>query len=152
MQLQEEEFSLSLLLEDVADLYHAVVIKKGVEVVLNYRYDSVPQIPLVKGDRGKLKQILCNLLSKAVKFTSEGHVTIQAWAEKPSKENTIMESKRNVGSFLHWISCLFSKNKREYNDLEQMRKIKQDSRYIEFIVEVDDTGVGIPKEKRQSVF
>ncbi|GAB2212888.1 hypothetical protein Drorol1_Dr00020889 [Drosera rotundifolia] len=152
MQLQEEEFSLSQLLEDVADLYHAVGIKKGVEVVLDYRYDSVPQIPLVKGDRGKLKQILCNLLSNAVKFTSEGHVTIRTWAEKPSKENTIMESKRNVGSFLHWISRLFSKNKREYDDLEQMRTIKQDPRCIEFTVEVDDTGVGIPKEKRQSVF
>ncbi|KAL9252428.1 Histidine kinase CKI1-like protein [Drosera capensis] len=63
-----------------------------------------------------------------------------------------MKSKRNVGSFLPWISPLFSKNKHEYDDLEQMRTIKQDLRCIEFTVEVDDTGVGIPKEKRQSVF
>ncbi|GAB2213538.1 hypothetical protein Drorol1_Dr00017847 [Drosera rotundifolia] len=46
----------------------------------------------------------------------------------------------------------FHLSKHEYDDLEQMRTIKQDPRCIECTVEVDDTGVGIPKEKRQSVF
>jgi signal transduction histidine kinase len=100
----------------------------------------------VKGDRGKLKQILCNLLSNAVKFTSEGHVTVRAWVRKPSLQNSIIASKRNC------LPCLFYKNSQAYNDLEAMNAAQQDPNAIEFVFEVDDTGKGIPKEKQKSVF
>ena len=66
MQLDEEEFDLGQLIEDVVDLYHPIGIKKGVDVVLDPYDDSAIKFSQVKGDRGKLKQILCNLLSNAV--------------------------------------------------------------------------------------
>ncbi|CBI36943.3 unnamed protein product, partial [Vitis vinifera] len=87
MQLEEEEFNLEELLEDVVDLYHPVGMKKGVDVVLDPHDGSVAKFSRVKGDRMKLKQVLCNLLSNAVKFTSEGHVSIRAWAKKPIQKN-----------------------------------------------------------------
>ncbi|KAL5858202.1 hypothetical protein ACOSQ3_005660 [Xanthoceras sorbifolium] len=84
MKLDEEEFNLGQLLEDVVDLYHPVAMKKEVDVVLDPFDGSVNKFSHVKGDRGKLKQVLCNLLSNSVKFTSEGHVAVRAWVQKPT--------------------------------------------------------------------
>ncbi|CAL0320873.1 unnamed protein product [Lupinus luteus] len=57
MHLDEEEFDLSYLLEDVVDLYHPVAMKKGVDIVLDPCNGSLMKYSSVKGDRGKLKQV-----------------------------------------------------------------------------------------------
>lgn len=150
MQLEEEEFELAQILEDVADLFHSVGMKKGVDVVLDLCDGSVVRFSSVKGDRVKLKQILCNLVSNAVKFTSEGHVSIRAWARKRTSENSILSSTRN--NHLPWVSCLFSKNDEAYKEYEVMNAVEQDGSRMEVVFEIDDTGKGIPKEKAQSVF
>lgn len=150
MQLEEEEFNLAELLEDVVDLYHPVAVKKGLDVILDPCDGSISKFPNVKGDRGKLKQILCNLLSNAVKFTSEGHIIVRAWARKPRMETSIIASNKN--GFLSWLSNLFDKNKKAQNDLEIVNEVQQNPNSMEFVFEVDDTGKGIPKEKQKSVF
>ncbi|KAJ6723350.1 HISTIDINE KINASE CKI1-LIKE [Salix koriyanagi] len=144
MQLEEEEFDLAKLLEDTVDLYHPVGMKKGVDVVLDPYDGSILRHSRVKGDRGKLKQILCNLLSNAVKFTSDGHVSVRAWTQKPSLENKIIASNQN--GLWRLFSCLFLKKKTEFNEMKQ----KQNT--MEFVFEVKDTGKGIPKDKQKSVF
>ncbi|XP_073263611.1 histidine kinase CKI1-like [Populus alba] len=144
MQLEEEEFDLAKLLEDAVDLYHPVGMKKGVDVVLDPYDGSILKHSRVKGDRGKLKQVLCNLLSNAVKFTFEGHVSVRAWTQKPSLENKIIASNQN--SLWRCFSCPFSKNKKEFNE------VKQKQSCMEFVFEVNDTGKGIPREKQKLVF
>ncbi|KAK2649649.1 hypothetical protein Ddye_017138 [Dipteronia dyeriana] len=153
MQLDEEEFNICELLEDVVDLYHPVAMKKEVDVVLDPFDGSLNKYySHVKGDRGKLKQVLCNLLSNAVKFTSEGHVAVRFWVQKPSLEKftSIIASNRN--GFLQRLSCPFYKNKKAHNDMEAVNEVKKNLNCMEFVFEVDDTGKGIPKEKQQSVF
>ncbi|XP_057517813.1 histidine kinase CKI1 [Amaranthus tricolor] len=150
MQLEETEFDLGQLLEDIADLQHPVATKKGVDVILDPCDGSIFKFSLVKGDRSKLKQILGNLLSNAVKFTSQGHISIRCHARKLSLENSIIASNRN--SLLNRLSSFFHKNKRAYNDLEEMKTIKQDPNCMEFEFEVEDTGPGIPKDKRLLIF
>ncbi|KAG2325904.1 hypothetical protein Bca52824_008632 [Brassica carinata] len=84
MQLKEEEFNLAKLVEDVIDFFHPVAMKKGVDVVLDMHDGSVFKYSNVRGDSGKLKQILNNLVSNAVKFTVQGHISIRAWAQRTS--------------------------------------------------------------------
>ncbi|KAG5514155.1 hypothetical protein RHGRI_035527 [Rhododendron griersonianum] len=150
MQLEEEEFDLAQMLEDVVDFYHPVGMKKGLDVVLDPCDSSLSKLSTVKGDRTKIKQILCNLLSNAVKFTSEGHVVVRAWARKPDLGNSILSSSRN--SPLRCVPCLFLKNDDAENGQESMNTIRENPNCVEFIFEVDDTGKGIPKEKQNSVF
>ncbi|KAL3653349.1 hypothetical protein CASFOL_003030 [Castilleja foliolosa] len=146
MQLEEEEFDIEKLLEDTVDLFHPVGMKKGVDVILDPCDGSVMKSSCVKGDRGKLKQILSNLLSNAVKFTSDGHVVVRTWARKPSLRNA--SDRYNSMSN---IFCSLFKIEKMYNDSDVM-SIQQDPNRLEFVFEVIDTGKGIPKEKQRSVF
>lgn len=151
MQLEEEEFDIHQLLEDVVDLFHPAGMKKGVDIILDPYDGSIMKSFRVKGDRVKLKQILCNLLSNAVKFTLEGHVVVRAWARKSSLETGILASNKSYSS-MRCISCLFFQVDRAYSESEVVKNIQLDPNCMEFIFEVNDTGKGIPKEQQKSIF
>lgn len=152
-QLEEEEFNLSQLLEDVVDLYHPVGMKKGIDIVLDPYDGSIINFSQVKGDRGKLKQVLCNLLSNSVKFTSEGHVTVRAWAKNlPDMQNKLIPSNHN-GEILKHLSFLLCKDTPTLREQQTADNgVHLNPNCYEFIFEIDDTGKGIPKEKRKLVF
>ncbi|XP_021821290.1 histidine kinase CKI1-like [Prunus avium] len=150
VQLEVEEFNLAQLLEDVVDMFYPIAIKKGVDIVLDPCDDSIAKTCNVRGDRGKLKQIMCNLLSNAVKFTSEGHITVRAMVPKTSYENEIIASNHN--RVLKCLSWLFYKGKGAFSDLDAIHTAQKDPNSTKFVIEVDDTGEGIPKDKREFVF
>ncbi|XP_014511763.1 histidine kinase CKI1 [Vigna radiata var. radiata] len=152
MQLEEEEFDVFNLLEDVVDFYHPVAAKKGVDLVLDPCDGSVVGYSRVKGDRGKLKQVLGNLLSNAVKFTDEGHIAVRAWTRKPKLLQNSSTVTFNQFGFKQYLSCLFRNKTQPRSDVESTRSIQEDPHSMDFIFEVDDTGKGIPKENYKSVF
>ncbi|XP_074337697.1 histidine kinase CKI1-like [Apium graveolens] len=147
--LDEEEFEVSKLIEDVTDLFHAVGIKKGVDVVLDLSDGSVNKFDHVKGDRKKLRQVLSNLLSNAVKFTSEGYVSVRAYARKPrSSSSRLNSTRKGPWSWLLWILGIEACT--DYGTT--VNSFQKNENCVEFIFEVDDTGVGIPKDKQETVF
>lgn len=75
MELECLEFNLHTCIEDVADLLAASAHSKGLELV-TLVYRTLPT--LVWGDANRLRQILTNLTSNAIKFTSSGEVLVQA--------------------------------------------------------------------------
>lgn len=150
MLIDEEEFNLMQLLEDVVDLFHPVAMKKDVDVVLDLFDGSILKHSIVKGDQGKLKQILSNLLSNAVKFTPEGHITVRSWAQELTLEDPSQSSNQKVQR--DWLSRLFFWKKEESKDTTVTSTIQRNPNSMEFVFEVDDTGKGIPEEKRKSVF
>lgn len=71
--LNETDFDLYLFLDDLQDLFQLKANSKGLQLLF-YHCSDVPQY--VCADEVKLRQVLINLLSNAMKFTKEGRVTV----------------------------------------------------------------------------
>ncbi|HEY9601036.1 MAG TPA: response regulator [Allocoleopsis sp.] len=76
--LNETNFDLYYLLDEMEDMFHLKAIDKGLKLVFD-RSSHVPQY--VRADEVKLRQVLINLLSNAIKFTKEGQVLLRVSAE-----------------------------------------------------------------------
>jgi len=66
-------FEIKFLLEESVQLMEASAAEKGLKLQIN-----IPDgLPLLRGDRGKIKQVMINLLSNAIKYTKpSGKVTL----------------------------------------------------------------------------
>ena len=95
MELEILDFNLNTCIEEVADLLASTAHAKGLELA-TLVYRNLPT--QLKGDISRLRQILTNLVSNAVKFTSHGEVVIQAAlkAETPTQA-TITFSVTDTG-------------------------------------------------------
>ncbi len=67
MQLVLTEFLIEDCLDQVTEVVRPLASNKS--IVLNHDID--PELGLIRGDEGRIKQILYNLLSNAIKFTPE---------------------------------------------------------------------------------
>ena len=77
LELSEEAFDLGRAVREAAQLYEASARDKG----LQFFVDIAPEADRwIAGDVVRLKQILTNLVSNAVKFTGEGFVSLTAAA------------------------------------------------------------------------
>ncbi|CAN5426273.1 hypothetical protein BH11PLA2_BH11PLA2_11600 [soil metagenome] len=68
MRLHPEELKPQEVCEQALTLFRDAAEKKNVEL----RLSCSPELPSVRQDAGKLRQILTNLISNAVKFTPQG--------------------------------------------------------------------------------
>ena len=152
MQLDEVEFNLADVLEESMDMINIVGISKGLEVVFDPCDLSILKCGNVIGDCRRLKQILDNILGNSVKFTQQGHVILRAWANRTITSSPVSVPSR-FGCLIPGANflCLF-KTRERHADCHSFSLVQNDPNSIEFYFEVDDTGIGIPKEKRELVF
>lgn len=107
MELEFKPFSLKRCIEETFDLLAAKAIEKN----LSLHYSIARDLPIyVYGDITRVRQILMNLVSNAIKFTLKGKITIS------------------------------------------VTKNKADGKTLELRFDVQDTGVGIPREKIGRLF
>jgi signal transduction histidine kinase/DNA-binding response OmpR family regulator len=87
LDLAAEDFSLSAMVEGVNDLLALKAQQKGLE----YAYFVDASVPdLLRGDPGRLRQILVNLIGNAVKFTSEGSVSVHCGMEREDESEVVV--------------------------------------------------------------
>ncbi|MGH1441022.1 MAG: response regulator [Cellvibrionaceae bacterium] len=107
LELEIIPFDLQDVVYEVTELIAAKAQEQEIEILLRYS----PNAPrFLMGDSGRIRQILLNLLSNALKFTQEGHILI------------------NV-------------------NLQEMNE-----KTAEFFISVEDTGIGIEKDKLDHIF
>ncbi|MCX7828940.1 MAG: ATP-binding protein [Thermanaerothrix sp.] len=78
LKINAEAFNLRDLLAEVERMMSLGASKKG----LDLRVRTLRSLPeKISADKGKLRQVLINLLGNGVKFTSEGEVVMEVWKE-----------------------------------------------------------------------
>ena len=95
MDLEMIDFDLVSVVESVGDIVVQRAAEKGLD--LNCFVDH--RVPArLRGDPGRLRQILLNLAGNAVKFTERGEVTVEAKLEFETKETaTVRFEVRDTG-------------------------------------------------------
>ena len=108
MQLDKVPFNLAELVEEIISIMAVKAHEKGIELAVHYG-PSVEAAFI--GDPLRLRQVLLNLVSNAVKFTHAGLVTL----EVDARDNSI-------------------------------------TGLCDVLMEVTDTGIGIPLDKQDTIF
>src|SRR5205807_4693811 len=74
LELETIDFNPRQVVEDVHELFAEHAQSKGLELLCRF-HEGVPTA--LRGDPGRLRQILANLVGNAVKFTGHGEVVVE---------------------------------------------------------------------------
>ncbi len=82
LELDIQTVLLSKFIDDICNMFKLRCIKKGLEWQLNY--DLVDGLSVLM-DAKKVRQVLLNLISNAIKFTSNGFVKLSVFESNPNE-------------------------------------------------------------------
>jgi len=84
LDLEILDFDLRTTIDEMNDILAVKAHEKGLEYVSGID----PAMPcLLKGDPGRIRQVLINLISNAVKFTENGEIRLRIWAESQGEDS-----------------------------------------------------------------
>ncbi|MEO8380365.1 MAG: response regulator [Acidobacteriota bacterium] len=86
LSFDEVEFDVRDAVEGTIELLAPAARRKGLELVVN----MPPELPgLFRGDPGRLRQVLTNLIGNAIKFTERGEVRVELAATRQDQKVTL---------------------------------------------------------------
>jgi signal transduction histidine kinase/ligand-binding sensor domain-containing protein/DNA-binding response OmpR family regulator len=125
LELHYEPTSVPRIIEEIQKLFSLKAGEKG--IALHVELD--PELPIgLLLDEVRLRQILFNVVGNALKFTEKGQVLVRARAE--SRGPSSVSSDQDAAG----------------------TKAKLGETRVNLIIEVEDTGIGIPQEQQESIF
>lgn len=83
LNLEKVSFDLINLVHEVIQLFYPRAQAKGLDLIVDYDWRSLPA--QVMGDPTRIRQILNNLISNAIKFTNDGYVKLELTAVPTSQ-------------------------------------------------------------------
>lgn len=87
VELESIPFNLYGLIEQVCRSFSLQVHNKDITLAIDYPPSTVHQF---QGDPARIRQVLTNFISNAIKFTAEGGVTVEVSQESSKNETLIM--------------------------------------------------------------
>jgi PAS domain S-box-containing protein len=87
MQLENIDFDLRTAIEEVSEMLAEQAHVKGLELAVIVRSD-VPEV--LRGDPGRIRQILVNLVGNAIKFTEVGEVAVSVGVVDESSQGLLV--------------------------------------------------------------
>jgi len=87
MDLEEIDFDVRSTLEDVTSLLGERASAKGLELACIV-HQKVPR--MLRGDPGRVRQVLTNLVGNAIKFTADGEVLVRARLVEADAEGVLL--------------------------------------------------------------
>ena len=95
LQVEIIPFDVRATVQDVAELLAERADAKGIELA----WQLPRQLPeFVKGDPGRIRQVLTNLIGNALKFTAKGEVVVTGQLEEETAEEVVLRFKvRDTG-------------------------------------------------------
>ncbi len=88
MELVEIPYRLDKLVKEIQSMMEAQAGKKGLKFHLEMNHE-IPNY--LEGDRGKLHEIMMNLISNAIKYTPEGSVTLRVNMLECTKSQVLLQ-------------------------------------------------------------
>ena len=108
LDMEVIDFDLRTTVEDTAEMLYMRARKAGLELTC----DIDPNVPhYLKGDPGRLRQIITNQAGNSVKFTHQGEIVIAARLESESEDSVVIKFEirdTGIGIPANRIDALFS--------------------------------------------
>ncbi len=143
MEIIEVDYDLSSVISDLVNMVRSRADEKGLSLKLSFNPDT-PR--MLHGDEIRIKQIITNILTNAVKYTEKGSVNFALDFEPLSVSNKGEEERKGEGE-----GEGKDEGKAEGKD-EGKDEGKGDSDSILLDVSISDTGIGIKEEDMKKLF
>ncbi len=109
LRLEPVAFDIMVAVEEVGELLSSAAAEKGLDLIIRI----APDVPRhVVGDPGRIRQILINLASNAIKFTARGHVLLNLEREESTPGEVLLRfgvSDTGIGIAEDRIEQIFDK-------------------------------------------
>jgi len=135
LELQYEPVSVARVVEEIQKLFSIKAAEKGLQLLT----EIDPRLP--RGlllDEVRLRQVLFNVVGNAIKFTEKGQVKIRAGFEPVPHPA--------------FDASLPSDGRGERHGPPEQSSDEPDETRVNLVLEVSDTGIGIPKDQQEDIF